>query len=159
MLALNVALRDKRPQTFATFAAICREAKNAKFLRKKSPVALISLGKSRDEMNATAARGIEFCGTLIGAPRRARKSKIRGVDFWTFGTSRPKVDRRGNFVSRQKRQNAPRQNAQPQAKPRLELARFLSPKIAVRKTGDTNRHPEQSEGSSEPKELPDSSQS
>ena len=97
MLALNVALRDKRPQTFATFAAICREAKNAKFVRKKSPGALISLDKSRDEMNATAARGAEFCGTLIGAPRRARKSKIRGADFCTFGASRPNLKVQNSF--------------------------------------------------------------
>lgn len=60
MLALNVALRDKRRQTLANIAAICREAKNAKFVRKKSPVALISLGKSRDEMNATQREGPNF---------------------------------------------------------------------------------------------------
>jgi hypothetical protein len=129
------------------FWHIASKSKSPKLLRQNPGFTSISLDKTPAISTLRSSSRADFWIVFLGPPRRAGRSKS------------PKVDRCGNFVSRQKRQNARRQNAQPQAKPRLELARFLSPKIASRQWGDITRHPERSEGSREPNELPDSSQS
>ena len=68
---------DKRPATFAIFATGRASPKTQKFWPFFEPVSSKQLGKCRMKLASSERREKYFCGTLMGPPRRARKSKSR----------------------------------------------------------------------------------